>query len=569
MSEQFNEKIALDKFRQWHFWWLVVFSFLLIMTFVYYLPTKFLQQAQKAESMPHTHPGEMPMFNENQSHTHDATGNAIPLASSTMAPSSASKTNQEEAEGKMIWEKLQAKQVTCADLSNDDFDVLGDYFMGKMMGASHESMNVNMTQTMGEDNSTLVHISIGKRFSGCDTNAPYPASGENVMKMMNVGSSGDGSSSMDHNMMMGPATNYEEANIKEGLAVNLNISPVPYNVGVPLSMNFFVNEKPGNLPTGQAGIPVLANKLQVEHEKLMHVIGVRSDMNEFFHIHPEFLADSPSVFSIDHTFQGPGLYKIWSEVKKDGVNYVFGHPEISVNGSGLREEKKVSFSRNVITGNYQVSLKVSDTVVKAKAVDLSFDIHTLTGQEVEVEKYLGADMHLSIIKDDLSQFIHTHPVRSHARAKGASPEDLGRATSYGTHPGGSEAEHSHSRAPQVINVALAHGGEEPAGATDEHQTTPSMGSGQTTTGDQTIDFNVIFPEAGLYKAFAQFRPKGIDLPAEQALIAEFWIQVEEKTALPISQWWMLLLVSVVLIAGLSWWVNNYLKVKPEDVQIKK
>jgi len=52
-------------------------------------------------------------------------------------------------------------------------------------------------------------------------------------------------------------------------------------------------------------------------------------------------------------------------------------------------------------------------------------------------------------------------------------------------------------------------------------------------------------------------------------MAEFWIRVEEKTPSPISQWWGLLIVSVLLIAGLSWAVNNYLKVKPEDVQIKK
>ncbi len=532
MAEEQFPKSALDKFRQWHFWWLVVFSFLLIMTFVYYLPTKFLQQAGTM-----THPsGTMTMpMDENMPHTHDATGNSVPLASSVSAPSSTSKTNQEEAEGKAIWEKLQAKQMTCADLSNDDFDVLGDYFMGQMMGATHDSMNLNMTQTMGEVISTQVHISIGKRFSGCDANAPYPASGESVMQMMNAGSSGNGSNSMDKNMMMGPMMKHEEADIKEGLDVNLNVSPVPYNVGVPLSMGFFVNQKPGNLPAGQAGVPVLASQLQVEHTKLMHVIGVRSDMNEFFHIHPRSDPNREGVFTIDHIFDNPGLYKIWSEVNKDGVDHIFGHPEISVQGQGLKENKQVSFSRNVIVGNYQISIKTDDVVVKNREANISLDIHTLTGQEVDVEDYMGTTMHLIIVKDDLSQFIHTHP--------------------EGT------MSHIHSQGPSLINRVYAHEEDMPAGATDQHQMAPG--------GDEVISFKVTLPEAGLYKAFAQFRPKGIDLPTEEALTAEFWIKVEEKAPFPVSQWWGLLLISIILIAGLSWWVNNYLKVKPEDVQIKK
>src|SRR3989338_11103676 len=71
MSESEFTKPALDKFRQWHFWWLVVFSFLLIVTFVYYLPTRFLQQM----GVPHD---EAMPFDESQPHGHDASGNSIP-----------------------------------------------------------------------------------------------------------------------------------------------------------------------------------------------------------------------------------------------------------------------------------------------------------------------------------------------------------------------------------------------------------------------------------------------------------------------------------------------------------
>ena len=83
-------------------------------------------------------------------------------------------TAREEAEGKVVWEKLQAKQVTCTDLSDENFGTLGEYFMGTMMGDSHAAMNAMMIQMHGEEWEERIHIVMGKRFSGCDTSAAFP-----------------------------------------------------------------------------------------------------------------------------------------------------------------------------------------------------------------------------------------------------------------------------------------------------------------------------------------------------------------------------------------------------------
>lgn len=77
-------------------------------------------------------------------------------------------TTQDERAGKAVWDKLQSKQVTCKDLKDDDFDVLGDFFMGNMMGGSHDSMNQKMAQRLGDDREKQMHIAMGKRLSGCD-----------------------------------------------------------------------------------------------------------------------------------------------------------------------------------------------------------------------------------------------------------------------------------------------------------------------------------------------------------------------------------------------------------------
>lgn len=309
-----------------------------------------------------------------------------------------------------------------------------------------------------------------------------------------------------HEDAHGEALTHEEANVREGLAVNLNVAPVPFAAGQNQKLSFFVNEKPGNSA-------VSARELEIEHEKIMHVIGVRSDMNEFFHIHPESTT-TPGILTVDYVFQKPGRYKIWSEIKKDGTSHSYGHPELNVEGEGLREEKQITFARNRIAGNYQVSLDADEPVVKGHEHELIFDIHSLTGGDVLLEDYLGAQMHLTIIKDDWKQFIHTHP------------------------EGG---EHGHASF-GLVKRAMANGGEHAEPAGDVHG----------------VVFHATFPEAGLYKAFGQFKPADAGLGPDEALTVEFWIRVENNAPFPISPWWLLLISSLILMSILGWMVNRYI-----------
>lgn len=110
-------------------------------------------------------------------------------------------TAQEEAQGKIIWEQLQSKTTTCANLKDEDFYVLGEYFMGQMMGSSHEAMNTIMVQQLGTRGETQMHIVMGKRLSGCDTSAAYSAGGIGFMPMMQM-MWGGWSSPFGYNSMM-------------------------------------------------------------------------------------------------------------------------------------------------------------------------------------------------------------------------------------------------------------------------------------------------------------------------------------------------------------------------------
>ena len=95
-------------------------------------------------------------------------------------------TAREEAEGKSLWDELQAKRTGCAEISDEEFGALGEYFMGQMLGKMHEPMNAMMIQAHGEDGEEQIHVLLGKRLSGCDTSAAFPAISGGWMPMMNM-----------------------------------------------------------------------------------------------------------------------------------------------------------------------------------------------------------------------------------------------------------------------------------------------------------------------------------------------------------------------------------------------
>lgn len=311
---------------------------------------------------------------------------------------------------------------------------------------------------------------------------------------------------------------HEESEVKEGIAVNFNISPIPTPTSKKAKLDFFVNRKPGNV-----GIP--ESELQVQHEQKMHVIGVRSDLNEFFHIHPAPEKDNQAVFSVQHVFGKPGDYKIWSEVKYRNEDHAFGHPLIKVSGTGPVFELQKEITRNQIIGTYQVEIAYSG-VYAERENNIDFIVKTLEGGNTALGDYLGEKMHLVMISEDLREFIHAHPISS-----------------------------KHHEGLLVPLRALAHGIE--------------VGE-EAIEGENHVSFSMPFTKPGFYKLFAQFKPQNADLGPEETLVAEFWLEIKVKPIFAnITQpnWWRNLVVSLALIFGLGWLTKRYLKVqeiKPES-----
>ena len=95
-------------------------------------------------------------------------------------------TAREEVEGREVWKRLQGKEIRCEELTVEDYEALGEYFMGRMMGSSHAFMNQMMTARLGEEGEEQMHEVMGRRMSGCDASAAFPSEGADFMPMMNM-----------------------------------------------------------------------------------------------------------------------------------------------------------------------------------------------------------------------------------------------------------------------------------------------------------------------------------------------------------------------------------------------
>lgn len=92
----------------------------------------------------------------------------------------------EEQDGKKLLDQLENKTTTCQKLTNDNFEKIGEYFMGQAIGNTpeHIQMNNMMKSMMGDAGEAQMHIVWGKRGSGCNTNASYPQNNTGFTPMM-------------------------------------------------------------------------------------------------------------------------------------------------------------------------------------------------------------------------------------------------------------------------------------------------------------------------------------------------------------------------------------------------
>ncbi len=195
----------------------------------------------------------------------------------------------------------------------------------------------------------------------------------------------------------------------------------------------------------------------VAHEKIMHFIVVRKDLQQFQHLHPDFNSQT-GEFSVHVTFPTDGPYRIFPDFTPTPENpqklTVTLNEDINVGDQN--KYKAVAVTPDTKTskaaGAYTVDYYFPDTLKSQTNLEYGLTA-SLPNELVELEPYLGAMGHSVIIKEGSLDFIHAH-------------------------------------AGEMMNMEGMSPGDPHAG----HQGEPD-----------TINFSTTFPEAGIYKIFTQFQ----------------------------------------------------------------
>lgn len=158
----------------------------------------------------------------------------------------------------------------------------------------------------------------------------------------------------------------------------------------------------------------------VVHEKVMHFLVVRKDLQYFQHLHPSFNA-ATGEFEIPITFSADGDYRAFadftptmSQMGTDGSKLpVTIFQDIKV--GNLANYKRLPIGgteRTKIYGNYEITLiPSSDLLVSKNSQNFDFEIKKGGTLVTNLEPYLGALGHTVVLREGDLQFVHAHAIQ--------------------------------------------------------------------------------------------------------------------------------------------------------------
>lgn len=201
----------------------------------------------------------------------------------------------------------------------------------------------------------------------------------------------------------------------------LTHEPSPYSVtdggtleaaqaGAPATFSFSVTRN---------GAPV--RTFEVEHEKLLHLIVVRNDLQEFQHLHPDF--DPASAhFTVPITFATNGTYALFVDFKiqSDSATVL---PKDVVIGTPTAPTLLVVDDGEQHAGAYTVTPSIVSPIPAGMETMFVFAISKNGRPIADLQNYLGAKGHAVIIKEGSLEYLHTHP-SGHGAAHGDTTEAL-------------------------------------------------------------------------------------------------------------------------------------------------
>ncbi len=188
-------------------------------------------------------------------------------------------------------------------------------------------------------------------------------------------------------------------------AVDLKIAPSAINAGTPETITFSFRDSEGK--------PL--KEMALTHERILHVVIASQDFSEFSHIHPEDFGPvteemkEKAAYSVKYTFPKAGRYIIGIDFADKNEAYSRHFIEEAGGGPGMNSAPSPDFSRKKRFADLDVTLSTEpETITAGKKTDLVYRFEKNGKAVTDLQPYIAAIMHASVISTDLKQFIHEH-----------------------------------------------------------------------------------------------------------------------------------------------------------------
>jgi Cu+-exporting ATPase len=218
--------------------------------------------------------------------------------------------------------------------------------------------------------------------------------------------------------------------------------------------------------------------LVISHERLVHLIVVRTDLGVYTHLHPE-QTTQPGEFVVEVELPTGGNYWLFAEVARANGEHAIVRELLSVAGEAAAWEGLVARKTEQVVESVRVTLAGAEAIRVGEPAAFTFEVEDATsGKPVQdLQPYLGAPAHVVILDEGGEAFAHVH---------GTLP--VAEDVVHGGH-GGQREHSSHSDVPAVFGP--------------------------------TITASHVFTEAGVYKVWLEFQTS-----QGQPLVADFVVRVQ-------------------------------------------
>lgn len=179
--------------------------------------------------------------------------------------------------------------------------------------------------------------------------------------------------------------------------------PVAIKPGSPVLLRLMIHDQTG----------AVIKDFEIIHEKKLHLIIVREELDRFAHIHPE--TDRLGNITGWFTFPVAGKYRLYADHKPAGKDMRTAISQVLVGGTPPPGPALVPDAPGRVTGDGLAADLTIEQATAGATTRISFALFDAAGRAVaDLQPYLGAMGHLVILSADGRQYVHAHPLAGKA-----------------------------------------------------------------------------------------------------------------------------------------------------------